>query len=130
MRKTSKSQLEATKRYLEGKDVLKITFDKGTRDCLDAMLPYAKQYYNTKFYIRSVQDFIRFSIICAMEEITLYYGEVVADPEVDGLSIASFPDADNPKFIVECSADYEEKKLFAINSYVVDKKELEDLENK
>lgn len=125
MGKTSKAQLEATRKYLKNKDVLKITFDKGTRECLEMMVPFAKDYYLHKCKINTVQDFIRYAVTSAMEEITLYYGEVVCDPEIDGLNIASLPNADQPQIMVTCAYDSEEKSLYALNSYVVDKEELE-----
>lgn len=125
MAKTSKAQLEATKKYLKNKDVLKVTFDKGTRECLEMMVTFAKDYYLHKCKINTVQDFIRYAVTSAMEEITLYYGEITCDAEIDGLNLASLPNADQPQIIVECVHDNEENSLYALNSYVVDKEELQ-----
>lgn len=101
--KTSKAQLEASKRYLEDKDVLKICFNKGVKNALEEMIPYAKKMYPGfgSRNIKTAQDIIRIAVDLVMNDITLEYGEHIIDEKEGTLLEVCFPNSENCVYSIE-----------------------------
>lgn len=103
MGRISEAQKKASKRYLKNKDVLKVCFNKGIKNTLEVMIPYARNMYpgfGSKD-IKTAQDIIRIAVDLVLNDICLEYGEHIIDEKEGTLIAVCFPSVENCVYSIE-----------------------------